>query len=242
MASESEAAEMQSVLERLINSRTRDLSLFIPFLLGFTTADPGPTRTDSGPNSTDPDPDSDNPSTPDHHHRRDRIILINPLTQGMVVIEGTRLDALFHNSPEKSGQPPASKSAIEAMPSVEIREGDEGECVICLDEWVIGGIVKEMPCKHRFHGDCIEKWLKMHGSCPVCRHTMPAEEEEGGKKQEEERENQNRERRREIWVSFSVGSPRRRTEEAAGGGGDVNRPNSSDSGDQVEERESEMGN
>lgn len=43
-------------------------------------------------------------------------------------------------------------------------------------------VVKEMPCGHRYHGDCIEKWLCMHGSCPVCRYRMPEEDKELPKK------------------------------------------------------------
>ncbi|KAF3330138.1 E3 ubiquitin-protein ligase RING1-like protein [Carex littledalei] len=43
-----------------------------------------------------------------------------------------------------------------------------------------------MLCGHRYHGECIEKWLHMHGSCPMCRYNM-AEEEGEGKKREEER-------------------------------------------------------
>lgn len=130
-----------------------------------------------------------------------------------MVIEGTGLDTLFRGVLEKDGPPPASKSSIEAIPGVEIREGDEGECVICLEEWVKGGIVKEMPCKHKFHGRCIEKWLGMHGSCPVCRFAMPAEADDVAKKGEERGSGGERRRgQREIWVSFSIGS-RRRTEE-----------------------------
>lgn len=165
--------------------------MFIPFLLGLTR-----------PNSEDDE---------DNSNQRDRIVLINPVTQGMVVIEGTGLDSLLRGvQGGKEGQPPAARSAIEAMPSVEISDGDEKEeCVICLEECFGGGVVKEMPCKHRFHGGCIEKWLEIHGSCPVCRFKMPVEEEDGGKKGEEERGERGR---REIWVSFLVGPNRRTTE------------------------------
>ena len=143
------------------------------------------------------------------------------------MLEGTGpdLNTLFRTPPEKEGPPPAAKSAIEAMASVEIGEGDDGDCAICLEEWVSGMIVKEIPCKHRFHGGCIEKWLGMHGSCPVCRYAMPAEEEEREKKGEEREEGGGR--RREIWVSFSFGGMRR-TEEERESGGDVNGANSGD--------------
>ncbi|XP_059445718.1 E3 ubiquitin-protein ligase MPSR1-like [Corylus avellana] len=194
MASEAEMSEISSMFERVV--RNRDLSLFIPFILGF--ADP---RRDPQPEDVS-DQDSENtPTTP-----RDRIILINPFTQGMVVIDGTSsLDSLLREQGGKDGQPPASKASIQAMPNVEVDE-DGGECVICLDELEVGGVAKEMPCKHRFHTNCIEKWLGIHGSCPVCRYKMPVEEEEVGKKRDEE----GRERRveREIWVSFSFNSGR----------------------------------
>ncbi|XP_021746834.1 uncharacterized protein LOC110712669 [Chenopodium quinoa] len=132
MASESEisATEMQLFLERLITSRNRDISMSLPFMLGFS----GPDLTQTRPNS------EENPRTPEE--RRERIVLINPMTQGMVVIEGAGLDSLFHGVQSKEGQPPASKSAIEKMASVEIREGEEKECVICLEECKGLGILR----------------------------------------------------------------------------------------------------
>ncbi|XP_057530712.1 E3 ubiquitin-protein ligase MPSR1-like [Amaranthus tricolor] len=234
-SSQPTAAEMQSFLERIISSRNRDLSMFIPFLLGFTSTDPSSTRSNSDTNADEPDHNSGNPPNPDEENQRDRIVLINPLTQGMVVIEGTGLDSLFRSVPSKDGPPPASKSAIEAIPSVEIKDGEQGECVICLEECEIGGVVKEMPCKHRFHSGCIEKWLALHGSCPVCRFTMPVEEEDGGKKREEEREG--RRGQREIWVSFAFGRGRRRTEEERDNQRDQNQNQN-----HVESSEFEMGN
>ncbi|KAG9147346.1 hypothetical protein Leryth_021416, partial [Lithospermum erythrorhizon] len=82
----------------------------------------------------------------------------------------------------------------------------DGECVVCLEDWEVGQVAKEMPCKHRFHGDCIEKWLKIHGSCPVCRFNMPVEEDQDVNKKNE---SENRGRGRGVWVSFSIGSDRR---------------------------------
>lgn len=193
---QSQEAQHRPLLARLIDARNRDLSLFVPFLLSSTTSLPSSDATD-----TDyPDQDQ-NPSRPDgteletdrtpqnpeaQTQQRDRIVLVNARTQEILVIEGENISSFFENLPTvKKGQPPASKSSIEAMPTVETKEGEveeEGECAICLDDWEIGRkLVKEMPCKHRFHGDCIEKWLEIHGSCPICRYKMPVEEEEGQK-------------------------------------------------------------
>ncbi|KAK7309800.1 hypothetical protein RJT34_06828 [Clitoria ternatea] len=201
MASESEVPEISSVFERLM--RNRDMTLFLPFLFGLSDATPRE-------GNDDPDDETQSTETP----QRERIILVNPFTQGMVVIDGaSSLEALFRElGSVKSGRPPASKESIEAMPSVEIEEGGEGlECVVCLEEFEVGGVAKEMPCKHRFHSNCIEKWLGIHGSCPVCRYGMPVDDKDGGKKREEEGE----ERRvggsggGEVWVSFSFNRSRR---------------------------------
>lgn len=76
----------------------------------------------------------------------------------------------------KTGPAPASKASIEAMPRMKVK-GCGNDCSICLDEFKVDEEASEMPCKHVFHSGCVEKWLQIHGSCPVCRYLMPADEE-----------------------------------------------------------------
>ncbi|KAE8716097.1 galactosyltransferase family protein [Hibiscus syriacus] len=182
MASETEAPPVSSLFERVL--RHRELYLFLPFVLRSSDND----NDDVSRQSTE-NPDQE--TAP----QRERTILVNPFTQGMVVIEGaSNLEALVRGWANKDGHPPASKASIEAMPSVDIGEDEDGECVVCLEQWKSKEVAKGMPCKHKFHGECIEKWLEIHGSCPVCRYKMPVHDEENGKKRGEERE---------IWVRFS---------------------------------------
>ncbi|KAI5076839.1 hypothetical protein GOP47_0008904 [Adiantum capillus-veneris] len=89
----------------------------------------------------------------------------------------------------RSGSLPASKAAIAAMPTFKISKrsleseacGDLEtlhECAVCKEVFEIGGEVKEMPCKHFYHSNCILPWLELHSSCPLCRQEMPVDEDE----------------------------------------------------------------
>ncbi|CAN4102281.1 unnamed protein product [Withania somnifera] len=74
--------------------------------------------------------------------------------------------------------PPASKSAIESMPVIQIASAHvttETHCAVCKEPFDLGSEAREMPCKHIYHSDCILPWLSLRNSCPVCRHELPAE-------------------------------------------------------------------
>jgi len=119
---------------------------------------------------------------------------------------GTGLDWLIQRLAENDanhyGTPPASRSAVEAMPAVKISEehlsSDLSQCAVCLEEFELGSEARQMPCKHMFHSDCIQPWLKLHSSCPVCRHQMPVDDEDDeAEKRQAEEANSTEENRRD---------------------------------------------
>lgn len=43
-------------------------------------------------------------------------------------------------------------------------------CSICLCEYKEEEMLRLMPeCRHCFHSSCIDAWLRLHASCPICR-------------------------------------------------------------------------
>ncbi|CAM0906887.1 unnamed protein product [Alopecurus aequalis] len=109
---------------------------------------------------------------------------------------------LFSGGVGGGGVPPASKAAIASLKEVKA-EGSPplGDCAICLDAFDAG---KEMPCGHRFHGECLERWLGVHGSCPVCRSELPKADPAA----EEARDGERRGPRGAVLVSYLVEMPR----------------------------------
>ncbi|XP_020212066.1 putative RING-H2 finger protein ATL21B [Cajanus cajan] len=84
-----------------------------------------------------------------------------------------------------AGSPPATvagldRPTIESYPKIVIGEnrrlpkkGDK-TCSICLSEYMPKETVKTIPeCGHCFHAQCIDEWLPLNASCPICR-TSPS--------------------------------------------------------------------
>ncbi|XP_052178506.1 NEP1-interacting protein-like 1 [Diospyros lotus] len=43
-------------------------------------------------------------------------------------------------------------------------------CIVCLEVLKNGEMTRALEnCGHPFHVDCIDEWLRQHGSCPICR-------------------------------------------------------------------------
>ena len=70
-------------------------------------------------------------------------------------------------------------TVIESYPKMVVGESrrlpkpnDNGPCSICLSEYEPKDTVRCIPeCNHCFHADCIDEWLRMTATCPMCRNS-----------------------------------------------------------------------
>ena len=42
-------------------------------------------------------------------------------------------------------------------------------CCICLSKFSNNEDLRELPCAHVFHMECIDKWLQINALCPLCK-------------------------------------------------------------------------
>ncbi|XP_067330661.1 E3 ubiquitin-protein ligase RNF126-like isoform X2 [Channa argus] len=88
------------------------------------------------------------------------------------------LDAIITqllNQFENTGPPPADRERIKSLPTISITEEHVGaglECPVCKEDYSVGESVRQLPCNHLFHNDCIVPWLEQHDTCPVCRKSL----------------------------------------------------------------------
>jgi len=98
-------------------------------------------------------------------------------------VDAAGYEALLQNLADseggRKGAPPASKSAVSALPTVEVTSKEEASvCAVCKDMIDIGEMETKLPCGHGYHGECIVPWLGSRNSCPVCRFELPTDDAE----------------------------------------------------------------
>ncbi|KAI8893726.1 hypothetical protein BC833DRAFT_607403 [Globomyces pollinis-pini] len=47
-------------------------------------------------------------------------------------------------------------------------DADDASCTVCLGQYEDGVHLRQLGCKHHFHKDCIDEWLRLNGKCPLC--------------------------------------------------------------------------
>ncbi|PKA66407.1 E3 ubiquitin-protein ligase [Apostasia shenzhenica] len=49
---------------------------------------------------------------------------------------------------------------------------EDTECCICLSAYEDGAELRQLPCSHHFHCGCIDKWLRINATCPLCKYNI----------------------------------------------------------------------
>ena len=75
---------------------------------------------------------------------------------------------------------------IESYPKTVLGESkrlpklSDGTCPICLSEYQPKETLRAIPdCNHYFHVECIDEWLRMNATCPLCRNSPQKSSENG---------------------------------------------------------------
>ncbi|KAI9494739.1 hypothetical protein BDB00DRAFT_871020 [Zychaea mexicana] len=66
----------------------------------------------------------------------------------------------------------AAPAPAAAAPPINKKQDDEEDlCAICLEKVEHGDMVRQLPCTHEFHCECIDPWLTSKAAeCPLCKY------------------------------------------------------------------------
>ena len=105
------------------------------------------------------------------------------------------LPCVVHNAAAlaAAGKSPASSSASSSSSSASSSSCPSSVeapcydpmCIFCQDKYADGDRVRILPCKHAFHADCVDEWLKTKDSCPICKQCVVLEEDKADENETE---------------------------------------------------------
>lgn len=84
----------------------------------------------------------------------------------------------------------SSTESLISLPESQRAQCKQDRCVICLETFQRGDRLRLLPCGHRFHCSCIDKWLSgsfshdncLNSSCPTCK-SIPTVDDDSGQLQ-----------------------------------------------------------
>ncbi|XP_018617924.2 RING finger protein 215 isoform X1 [Scleropages formosus] len=50
--------------------------------------------------------------------------------------------------------------------------GDADNCAVCLEQFYNNQCLRVLPCMHEFHRDCVDPWLLLQQTCPLCKRSI----------------------------------------------------------------------
>ena len=97
---------------------------------------------------------------------------------GGMNVEGMSYEQILQAFGDGSENRGAEEATISSLPTSAIKDVEKDlpinarQCLICLEDFKNGDVRKTMPCLHGFHEDCLDRWLRTNGSCPICKHSI----------------------------------------------------------------------
>lgn len=75
----------------------------------------------------------------------------------------------------------ATDEQIDRLKLVKVAEAsiaeDDTSCAICLSEYEADEHLRLLACQHHFHQPCVDQWLRISATCPLCVQSVLAEEQ-----------------------------------------------------------------
>ncbi|KAK1420216.1 hypothetical protein QVD17_21627 [Tagetes erecta] len=94
----------------------------------------------------------------------------NPSDGGVILPSIIFVDETNENEDEQNAVVGLDEAVINSYPKFPFTKGIDSVCAICLCEYKEAEMMRMLPdCKHCFHLTCVDAWLKLNATCPVCR-------------------------------------------------------------------------
>ncbi|XP_061362265.1 RING-H2 finger protein ATL70-like [Gastrolobium bilobum] len=97
---------------------------------------------------------------PPSHHQAGELGIVEDMEQGLHLNHNHNhdIDTSFDSYPKL------------LYSEVEKNKDGYSSCSICLGDYKETDMLRLLPdCGHLYHLDCVDPWLRLHSTCPICR-------------------------------------------------------------------------
>ncbi|XP_030647572.1 RING finger protein 215 [Chanos chanos] len=63
-------------------------------------------------------------------------------------------------------------SALQTRTYRQAKTADTDDCAVCLEQFNNNQCLRVLPCLHEFHRDCVDPWLLLQQTCPLCKRSV----------------------------------------------------------------------
>ncbi|KAM6403709.1 RING finger protein 215 [Rhynochetos jubatus] len=109
------------------------------------------------------------------------ILLIALLLCTGVIVQAQRQSR--HNPSEQDAELDLKQHIRRRLSALETRRYHPGKplrsqaceidsCAVCLDQFHKSQWLRVLPCSHEFHRDCVDPWLLLQQTCPLCKRNI----------------------------------------------------------------------
>ena len=134
------------------------------------------------------------PSSPYYYPQPRRIIVVNRPINGMMpvlppqfvpihpnqrvlisphpIIMGPHGPMIIRKKEKKTIDNLADYIDEQSLTKDMLEKGEQKNCSICLEDFVVGDKIIYLPCFHYYHSKCIEKWMHNSDKCPLCNNEI----------------------------------------------------------------------
>ncbi|KAI9504160.1 hypothetical protein BX070DRAFT_234203 [Coemansia spiralis] len=103
-----------------------------------------------------------NTSRHNHRHGVSRIHILSPFVR--------IAHRLTRNRRQRAAEMALYKKQLEGpVPEFSPCDPEDNMCAICLCDYEDGNVLRLLPCKHHMHQTCVDEWLHINRSCPLCK-------------------------------------------------------------------------
>jgi len=90
--------------------------------------------------------------------------------KGLTTEQINQLPVTLYNA--KATRQRAAKEKKEGKCCDTLNPSTNDSCAICLADYKVGDKLTPLPCFHKFHKKCVNKWLELKSDCPVCKFNL----------------------------------------------------------------------